>query len=77
METNICNSWKDTAFIYPNLAQLARRSLSIPKTQASTERLFSLAGNILTDSRGQLLDERAEVIAFLHGKLNTICTARL
>ena len=69
MSTNICTWWKDTAFIYPNMAQLAKKYLNIPATQASSERLFSLAGNILTDDRGLLLDEHVEEIAFLHENL--------
>ena len=52
--------------LYPALAQMARKYLAIPATAASSERLFSLAGNTVTDKRSRLTDENAENFIFPH-----------
>lgn len=58
--------WKSNALRYPLLCQLASEYLPIPATQASSERLFSAAGNIVTARRECLLPEHAEQLLFLH-----------
>ncbi|CAN0434474.1 unnamed protein product, partial [Laminaria digitata] len=42
-------------------ATLARRVLAIPATQAESERLFSCAGNIVTNIRNGLAPENVEL----------------
>ena len=43
--------WKEHAARFPYLSQLARRYLAMPATSASVERLFSVAGQIVTAKR--------------------------
>lgn len=52
--------------LYPAVATVAQRYLSIPATQASSERVFSTAGNIVTTRREHLLPEHVEQLVFLH-----------
>ena len=50
----------------PNLAQLARQVLCIQVTSASSERVFSHAGNIVTSSRMNLSVEKTEQLIYVH-----------
>ncbi|CAM9383642.1 unnamed protein product [Sphacelaria rigidula] len=45
---------------------MARKYLAIPASSASSERLFSVAGNTITVKRASLSDDNAENIIFLH-----------
>ena len=46
--------WADNALKFPILATLANRYLAIPATSASSERLWSIASQIITKTRTQL-----------------------
>ena len=46
--------WADNAMKFPILATLARKYLAIPATSASSERLWSIASQIITKTRTQL-----------------------
>jgi len=46
--------WKVKEQKFPTLAQFARKYLAIPASQASTERLFSLANRCVSDLRTRL-----------------------
>lgn len=52
--------------LYPAVATVAQRYLSIPATQASSERVFSTAANIVTTRREHLLPEHVEQLVLLH-----------
>jgi hypothetical protein len=54
---DIMNWWKNHAQIYPNLSRMARDYLAIPSTSASSERLFSLGSNLITDKRNNLNED--------------------
>jgi hypothetical protein len=54
---------------WPLLAKLARRSFSAPATSAESERLFSTAGQIVTNLRKNLKVENVEKLLFLHHNL--------
>jgi hypothetical protein len=58
--------WKAHEIAYPELWRVALRYLSIPATTASVERLFSLAGAIVSSKRTKLSPEMIEVLATLH-----------
>ena len=46
--------WKVNQNLYPTLAHQARKYLAIPFTSVPCERLFSVAGNAITDKRNRL-----------------------
>ncbi|KAH9381816.1 hypothetical protein HPB48_016340 [Haemaphysalis longicornis] len=52
--------------LYPAVATIAQRFLSIPATQASSERVFSTARNIVTTRREHLLPEHVEELLLLY-----------
>lgn len=58
--------WHDNHNRFPHLAVLARNYLCIPATQASSERLFSTAGNAVTAKRFAISPEHVEEMCFLH-----------
>lgn len=51
---------------YPDIAKLARKYLCIPATSASSERVFSTAGNIVSSKRNCLLPENVNLLVFLY-----------
>ena len=57
--------WAENKNKYPILSTLARSILCVPATSAPCERLFSYAGNIVSNDRNRLLPENAEEIIFL------------
>lgn len=57
--------WKDMEGIYPILAPIARKYLTVVATSVPSERLFSKVGNIITEKRNRLKGETAAKLAFL------------
>jgi len=60
--------WKrcEAKQLWPLLARLARRVLAVPATSASPERLFSTAGNEMTNKRTRLTCDNLETVVYLH-----------
>lgn len=50
---------------YPHIKYLTLQHLAIPATQVTSERLFSTAGQIVSDRRTLLLPEHVEQLLFL------------
>lgn len=62
--------WKTQgAALYPGIAKIALRYLSIPATEVPSERMFSTAGNTVTSHRERLKPGHVEQIVFLHDNL--------
>jgi hypothetical protein len=57
--------WKANSSQFPNLSKIAGKYLSAPPTSVPSERVFSAAGDVLSDHRSRLLPERAETLIFL------------
>lgn len=72
MTLDVLHWWKDRARSYPRLAVVARTYLGIPATQTSSERLFSVAGDIVTETRVNLLPANVEKLAFLHENMSSV-----
>ena len=58
--------WKEKQASWPLLATLARKYLAPPCTTVPSEKLFSTAGNIVTDKRTRLDAEKVEMLLFLN-----------
>ena len=65
-KTSPLSWWKERQNSYPILAQLARKYLAIPASSVPSERIFSLAGNLVTKKRVQLSPENINLLIFLH-----------
>jgi hypothetical protein len=61
--------WKKYDVTFPYLAQVARRYLAMPATSAPVERLFSVAGQVVTATRNRLHPETVTLLVFLHEAL--------
>lgn len=59
--------WCRLQFSFPSLARLAVKYLAIPPSSAASERVFSLAGNIVTKKRNRLGDDTIDALVFLNG----------
>ncbi|EFN83309.1 Zinc finger BED domain-containing protein 1, partial [Harpegnathos saltator] len=64
--------WKANASQFPTLAPLARHYLNIAATETSSERVFSVGGNIVTNKRTNLLADNVRQIIFCHDNLSAL-----
>jgi len=58
--------WQQSVSSLPRLAALARRLLAVPGSSVPSERLFSTAGQIVTDLRNRLSPESVSQLLFLN-----------
>lgn len=58
--------WEKKAAHYPNLSRIAKKYLAIPSSSVPSERIWSLAVNIITKKRASLLPENLDMLVFLH-----------
>lgn len=63
---DIIQWWFTRKDSYPNLYKLAVKFLSIPATSATSERVFSVAGNILNEKRSSLSGDHLDMLIFLN-----------
>ena len=59
--------WSQHKARFPLLSQLARRYLSATAISVTSERLFSLAGNVYEEHRNRILPEHAQTLLFIKG----------
>jgi len=58
--------WKENEQIFPNLAAVAKGVLSVPASSVPAERVFSLAGTIVSKKRNRLSPENVNKFIFLN-----------
>ena len=58
--------WGEKQRLYPNVARLAKRYLACPASSVPSERIWSLAGNIVTKKRSCLSPENINMLIFLN-----------
>lgn len=58
--------WKENQHYYPLMSKLVKQHFNIIGTSVPCERLFSKAGNLITDRRSRLKDKTVEQILFLN-----------
>lgn len=61
--------WRNVGDEWEILQILARKFLSAPLSSVESERLFSTAGQILSELRNRLSDENVEKLLYLHHNL--------
>ena len=64
-ECDVLAYWKSNEKEVPDLAKLARAVLGIPASSASSERMFSAAGNTITTQRTNLSSTKAEQLVLI------------
>ena len=68
--------WKEREINYKFLSILAKRFLCITSTSVPSERLFSSAGNLLSERRSRLSPENVEKLLFLYENNKLLNTNR-
>lgn len=61
--------WRKHSSTFPTLSKLAKKYLCCPATSVPSERLFSLAGNIVSSKRNRLKPEKINKLCFLSANL--------
>ncbi|KAI9550051.1 hypothetical protein GHT06_001546 [Daphnia sinensis] len=64
-EIQLGNWWFRNRDVYPVLAKVAKRLISIVATSAPSERVFSTGGNIVTQKRSRLTSTNVDMYIFL------------
>ena len=64
--------WKSHKDSHPLLLSVALQYLTCPASTVASERLFSAAGNILTESRNRLSPHKLDQLLFLHNNLKLV-----
>ncbi|XP_075156806.1 E3 SUMO-protein ligase ZBED1-like [Haematobia irritans] len=62
--------WQKHESLYPGLASIAKKYLPIVATSVPSERVFSIAGQVISNRRNLLNSENVEKILFLHFNKN-------
>lgn len=65
LNQNIFKFWEVHSAMYPYLKKIAEPYLSLVATSVPSERLFSKAGNIMTEKRNRLKGEKLQQLLFL------------
>lgn len=66
LDTDPLQWWRQHKQRFPVLARVARRFLCIPASSAPAERVWSTAGNTITEKRARLSDQSVENIILCH-----------
>ena len=64
--------WKDHSQQYPALAVMARRLLCVMATSAPSERVFSLAGHVVSARRSSLKPSSVNDVLFMNSRLKNL-----
>jgi len=64
--TDPLDYWRASAVNHPRLSALAKRLLAVPGSSVPSERMFSTAGQIVTDQRSRLAPDSVSRLLFLH-----------
>ena len=57
--------WKKNQQFFPHLSILARKYLAIPASSVPSERVFSLAGNLVSKKRARMSPSNVDMFIFL------------
>lgn len=62
--------WKKNEMFYPRVALLAKRILCVQASSVPSERVFSLAGELVSKKRSRLTPENVDMFIFLNKNIN-------
>ncbi len=65
LDSNPLAWWKNKCNMFPLLSRMAKAHLCIPATSVPSERVFSTAGDIITQSRACLKPKHVDMLLFL------------
>lgn len=60
--------WRSHEQFYPLIKNIARKYLSVPAFSVSSERVFSLCGNLVNKKRCRLIPNNVDLLVFLNRK---------
>lgn len=63
--------WKKNSYLYPHISKQAKKYLSIPGTSVPAERIFSKAGQIVSERRNRLKAKHVNMFVFLNNNLHS------
>ena len=66
--------WKINRKKFPLLSRLARKFLCIPVSSATSERVFSTAGNVVSERRTNLSIDNIEILAYMKENMRELKT---
>uniref|UniRef100_A0A1X7SR93 HAT C-terminal dimerisation domain-containing protein n=1 Tax=Amphimedon queenslandica TaxID=400682 RepID=A0A1X7SR93_AMPQE len=72
LESDVFEWWRKNQEMFPHLSDIARKLLCIPATSVPSERIFSVAGGIVTKKRTNLKPENVDMLVFLNKNLPPI-----
>ena len=64
--------WKTRESVYPNLSKIAKKYLGIVATSVPSERVFSKAGQVVTERRNRLKANNVQKLIFLNANINLV-----
>lgn len=70
-DETILDWWRDNEIFFPRLAIIAKQMLAIPAFSVSSERVFSLAGNILSKKRSRLTAANVDTFIFINKNMSS------
>ena len=65
-DLQVLDWWKIHKKNFPHLFKVFQKYIHIPATSVPSERIFSLAGNVITEKRSSLLPRNVNLLIFLH-----------
>lgn len=66
LDNNPLKWWMEREKLFPILSDLACKLFSLPATSVPSERIFSCAGNVITEKRSRLLAHNVDRLVFLY-----------
>ena len=65
LDCDILKWWQSRKLAYPLMSKLVQKRFSMVATSVPSERLFSVAGNVINNRQSSLLPENADKLIFL------------
>ena len=62
--------WKRNCHLYPHISRLIKKYLSLPGTSVPSERIFSKAGQLVSEKRNRLKAKHVNMLVFLDNNLH-------